>query len=200
LLRAIVVKLTSNPPIRFGIRRLLLGLFGDCKGVAATEFAIIVPVMLLMYFGTVEFSSGIAVQRKVTILARTLSDLTSQSLSVDDTVMANFFAAGAAIMTPYDATPIKATISELHVDPATLQVRVLWSTGAAPRAVGSPVAVPTTIAVANTYLIYSEVSYLYKPAFGYVMGEAGINLTDHAFTRPRQSQCVPYSPAICPLS
>ena len=35
--------------------------------------------MLVMFFGTVEFSSGVAVDRKVTLMARTLSDLTSQS-------------------------------------------------------------------------------------------------------------------------
>ena len=54
----------------------------DRRGVAAIEFAMIVPIMLVMFFGTVEFSSGVAVDRKVTLMARTLSDLTSQSLSV----------------------------------------------------------------------------------------------------------------------
>ena len=47
--------------------------------VAAVEFALIVPLMLVLFFGTVEFSSGVAVDRKVTLVARTLSDLTSQN-------------------------------------------------------------------------------------------------------------------------
>ena len=46
----------------------------DRSGIAATEFAIIVPLMLVMFFGTVEFSSGVAVDRKVTLMARTLSE------------------------------------------------------------------------------------------------------------------------------
>ena len=50
--------------------------------------------MLVMFFGTVEFSSGVAVDRKVTLMARTLSDLTSQSTSVTDTDLANFYDAG----------------------------------------------------------------------------------------------------------
>ena len=62
-------------------RRSVLDLIGDCRGIAATEFAVIVPIMLVMFFGTVEFSSGVAVDRKVTLVARTLSDLTSQSAS-----------------------------------------------------------------------------------------------------------------------
>jgi Flp pilus assembly protein TadG len=49
----------------------------DCSGIAATEFAFIVPLMLMMFFGTVEFSSGVAIDRKVSLMARTLSNLTS---------------------------------------------------------------------------------------------------------------------------
>jgi len=56
-------------------------LLADRSGIAATEFAVIVPVMLLMFFGLVEFSSGVAADRKVTLVARTLSDL-----SIDDGV------------------------------------------------------------------------------------------------------------------
>src|ERR1700761_4858605 len=80
-------------------------LFSDCRGIAATEFAVIVPVMLVMFFGTVEFSSGVAVDRKVTLIARTTSDLTSQSTSVGDSDMTNFFTAAYAILQPFSSTP-----------------------------------------------------------------------------------------------
>ena len=66
------------------MRRSALDLPGDRRGVAAIEFAMIVPLMLVLFFGTVEFSSGVAVDRKVTLMARTLSDLTSQNISVTD--------------------------------------------------------------------------------------------------------------------
>ena len=172
-----------------------LSLLKDCRGIAATEFAIIVPIMLVLFFGTVEFSSAVAVDRKVTLMARTLSDLTSQSISVSASDLSNFFAASLAILTPYSSTPTKGTITELYVDPATLQARVQWSKGASPRAVSSTVAIPTALAVPGTYLIFSEVSYLYTPTIGYVMAKAGINLSDVSYTRPRQSTCVFYSPA-----
>jgi Flp pilus assembly protein TadG len=179
----------------FRARFSAISLLRDCRGIAATEFAIIVPIMLVLFFGTVEFSSAVAVDRKVTLMARTLSDLTSQSTTVADTDMTNFFAASLAILTPYSSTPTKGTITELYVDPATLQARVQWSKGASPRAVSSTVAIPTALAVPGTYLIFSEVSYLYTPTIGYVMAKAGINLSDVSYTRPRQSTCVFYSPA-----
>jgi Flp pilus assembly protein TadG len=174
------------------VRRSALDLLEDCRGIAATEFAVIVPVMLVMFFGMVEFSSGVAVDRKITLMARTLSDLTSQSISVDGTALNNFFAASTGIMTPYSPTPTKSTITELWVDPSTLKARVQWSQGTAPRATSSTVTIPTALAVGGTYLIFSEVSYLYKPTIGYVMAKAGVNLSDVAYMRPRQATCVIY--------
>jgi Flp pilus assembly protein TadG len=181
-----------------GARRCAARLIGDRSGLAAIEFAMIVPLMLVMFFGTVEFSSGIAVDRKVTLVARTLSDLTSQSTTVASTDTINFFAASTAILTPYSSTPTKAAISELYVNPSTLKATVQWNQtyqGATARAVGSTVTIPSALAVGGTYLIFSEVSYLYTPAVGYVMAQAGVTLSDVAYTRPRQSLCVFFSPA-----
>jgi Flp pilus assembly protein TadG len=178
-----------------GARRSLADLIGDCTGIAATEFAVIVPIMLVMFFGTVEFSSGVAVDRKVTLIARTLSDLASQSTTVSDSDMTNFFAASYSILTPYSSTPTQATLSELYVDPSSLTARVQWSKGSSPRGRSSTVAIPSQLAVAGTYLLFSEVSYVYTPTIGYVMAKGGVTLSDVSYTRPRQSTCVYYSPA-----
>ena len=179
------------------VQRSVAALRRDSRGLAAVEFAMIVPLMLVLFFGTNEFSTGVAVDRKVTLMARTLSDLTSQVTTVTDTQFTNFFNASTSIMTPYSATPVKATISELYVDPNTLQARVQWSKGAAARATSSTVSIPTALQVGGTYLIYSEVSYLFIPTIGYVMAKSGINLTDFTFTRPRQSACVMYNTTVC---
>ena len=194
------------PMVWFRMRRTALDLIEDRRGIAATEFAVIVPIMLVMFFGTVEFSSGVAVDRKVTLIARTLSDLTSQSTTVGDSDMINFFAASNAIMTPYSPTPTKATITELYIDPSTLKARVQWSKSAtitssgsvvlgAGHTVTSTISIPPQLAVGGAYLIFSEVSYVYVPTIGYVMAKTGVTLSDVSYTRPRQSTCVYYSPA-----
>ena len=59
-------------------------LLNDRSGLAAVEFAFVFPMMVVMYFGVVELSSAIAVDRKATQVARTLADLTSQMASVAD--------------------------------------------------------------------------------------------------------------------
>jgi Flp pilus assembly protein TadG len=188
----------SLPQMWLRTRFSAASLIEDCRGIAATEFALILPVMLVLFFGTVEFSAGVAVDRKVTLMARTLADLTSQTLSVANSDLTNFFNASNAIMTPYSGTPTQATVSELYVDPSTLQARVEWSQGAAPRAIKSPVTIPAALAVGGTYLIFSEVSYIYVPVVDYKMANVGITLSDVAYTRPRQSLCVFY-PTTTPL-
>jgi Flp pilus assembly protein TadG len=190
------------------------GLLRDRSGIAATEFAVIVPLMLVMFFGTVEFSIAVAIDRKVTLMARTLVDLTSQAGSVNDADIANFRGASSKIMLPY-TTPIypapNTTISELYIDPATGAARVQWSQGSQPRSVGTSVVIPASLIaldttgkiIPNQYLLFSEVNFLYTPAIGYVM-KSGVTLSDVAYTRPRQSTCVYYpatpSPANCPTS
>ena len=188
-----------NPMTRMKlrVRHSVHDLSGDNSGIAAVEFAMVVPLMLVLFFGTVEFSSALAIDRKVTIMSRTLSDLTSQNISITDAQLTNIFNAGTGIMTPYSSSPVNSTITELYVDPATKVARVQWSKGAAPRGAGSTVAIPAALQVGGSYLIYSEVSYKYVPSIGYVMAKGGITMSDFTYTRPRQSTCVMYNTTVC---
>jgi Flp pilus assembly protein TadG len=179
-------------------RILVTTLSENTGGIAAVEFAMILPIMLVLFFGTVEMSNGVAVYRKVTLMAHTLSDLTSQSTEVQSTTdLPNFFAASTGVMAPYSATPITQSITEIWVN-ASGQARVQWSYPT-PITPGTVVTIPPNLAGPsdyNTYVIYSQVSYLYTPAVGYVMSKAGVTLSDFAYTRPRQSLCVLYNPSL----
>ena len=209
------MKTISTSPILLRARRCAVNMLGDSSGVAATEFAVIVPLMLAMFFGTVEFSSGVAVDRKITLVARALSDLTSQSLSTtSDTELQNIFAASSAILTPYSVTPIQPTISEIYVD-ASKVAKIQWSKSAtlslvsgAPKAVltnsshskGDVVTIPPGLQVPGTWLIFSEIDYKYVPAVGYMMNKLGVTLHDVTYTRPRQSTCVDYPAPVAPAA
>jgi Flp pilus assembly protein TadG len=190
-------------------RRLAARLMRDRSGIAATEFAMVVPIMLVLFFGVVEITNGIAAYRNVSLMTHTNSDLTSQSKSVQDSDLTSFFAASTGVMYPYVTSPtdpnLKQSIVELWVN-SSLQARVQWavnsdgSPGATP---GTVVNIPASLQVANTYVIYSSVSYLYVPRVGYVMNRTGVTLRDFAYTRPRMSQCVFYDtptplPTTCP--
>lgn len=175
----------------------------DRRGLAALEFAMVLPLMIAFFFGMIEVTNGFTVDRKVTVVARTLSDLTSRMQKVDLTQVNNFFTVGNAIMQPFSSTPLNATITELYIDPSTSVGRVQWSrksSGIEGRKAGTTMTVPVGLiakdkdgkTLANQYLILSEVDYLYTPAIGYFMNKAGITLSDSTFTRPRQVDCVFY--------
>ena len=162
----------------------------DTSGMAAIEFVFIVPLMLVIFFGTIELSNGVAADRKVTITARTLSDLVSQNTNVTNLQVTNFFKMGSAIMTPYSGTPMTLRVSAVSIN-GTGVATIAWSDGLgiAGRTVGSTVTVPAGLVVNNTQLIWSEISYIYTPAVGYVMKTA-VTLADQCYTRPRQSTSV----------
>lgn len=172
----------------------------DTRGLAAVEFAVIVPMMLVLFFGLIEISNGVAADRKVTLTARALSDLISQAVTVTDTDINESFAASKGVMTPFDASTIKSVVSEVKID-ASGNATIAWSKANAngtKRVTGSAVTIPSSLAVPNTFLIWSEVSYTYKPSVGWVVGSAGIPLSEQFFTRPRQSNCVLYNQSSCP--
>jgi len=180
------------------MRRRAFDLRGNNSGVAAIEFAMIIPIMAALFVGTYEFSAGVAVDRKVTLMARTLSDLTSQNTSVTDTQITNFFNAGKAIMTPYPSTPVEGTITELYINPSTLKARVQWSKGTNAHSAGDIIEIPDALKVADTYLIFSEVKYKYVPSVAWFINKVdGITLSDISYTRPRQSLCVMYTTTVC---
>jgi hypothetical protein len=68
--------------------------------------------------------------------------------------------------------------------PIRFAARVQRSVGSAPHGQGV------------TYLLLSEVNFQYVPTIGYVMAKTGVNLSDVAYTRPRQSLCVMYNTTV----
>ncbi len=93
-------------------------------------------------------------------------------------------------MTPYSGTPMTLRVSAVNIN-GSGQATIAWSDGQgiAGRTVGSTVPVPAGLIVNNTQLIWSEISYIYTPAVGFVMKTA-VTLTDQCYTRPRQSTSV----------
>lgn len=192
------------------LRGLSQDLLKDRSGLAAVEFAMVFPIMVALYFGVVEYSSAISVDRKATQVARTLSDLTSQNQTVTDADLKNFGQAAKAIMTPYPATPMVSYITEVYIDSSSGAARVQWSkelvidgagnvtiSGTPPHTPGSIVTLPSTLSVAKgTFVIWSEISYTYTPAVGYMVSKTGMPpFKDVSYTRPRLVLCVTYPTA-----
>src|SRR4051812_25869018 len=95
------------------------GFARDQRGVSAVEFAMLLPLMITLYLGSVEISQGVAIDRKVTLTSRTVGDLASQVQSIKTADMTNILNAAAAVMCciePNSQSKIKVTVSEVTID------------------------------------------------------------------------------------
>jgi len=129
-------------------RRSLRRFLADKRGVSAVEFAMLLPLMVTLYLGGAEVSSAVAIDRKVTLIARTLGDLVAQATSVDNTGMTSILAATTAVMAPYPDTNLKITVSSVQINSQGV-AKVSWSDtkNGTLRAVGSTVTLPDALNV-----------------------------------------------------
>src|SRR5438270_13049114 len=98
---------------RFRLRHHLARFAQDRHGVSAVEFAMLLPLMITLYLGSVEISQGVGIDRKVTLTSRTVGDLASQVSSISNTDMTNLLNAASAVVVPYDLSKLKVTVSEV---------------------------------------------------------------------------------------
>ena len=165
--------------------RLLAGFAGDRRGVSAVEFAMLLPLMVALYLGSVEISDGVAIDRKVTLTAGAVANLTAQSTALATADMTNIFNASTAIISPYSASGLKIVVSCISISSAG-KATVSWSAtlNGSARATGSAITIPSALAVPSSQLIFSEVSYPYKPVVGYTI-TGTLTLSDTMYMSPR---------------
>ena len=177
---------TPNLPLA----RRVADFLGDRRGLSAVEFALLLPLMLTLYLGSVEVSNGVAADRKVAITARTVADLAARMTTIHNVDMTNILGASSAVIAPYSVSNLKVTVSEVSID-AKGNATITWSdtlNGTA-HSVGQAMAIPASLAVPSTSLILGEVQYNYNPTFGYVL-TGTLTLKGQMYMAPRLSSTV----------
>jgi Flp pilus assembly protein TadG len=195
----------------FRVRKL----WNDSNAVAATEFAMVAPFMLLLYVGGVELGDGVAINVKVSATAHSIADMVSQNTSLSTSQMQNILTGASAIIAPYPVNNgqggsiMSVTVSEVSSDAnGTLTLR--WSqsfngtsfgpgrTSLAANGSYGPITLPTSLNGTpgnpnnpnnqndNVSFILGEASYAYTPNLGYTISGT-VNLGDSYWIFPRCS-------------
>ncbi len=186
----------------------------DADAVAATEFAIVVPFMLLLYVGGIELADGMAINVKVSATAHSVTDMVAQNTSLSTAQMQNMLTGATAIIAPYPVTSsggsslLSVTVSEISSD-SNGNLTLRWSQSYNGTSFGpgrtnlTNLTVPTslngTVGNANNpnnqndqvSFIVGEASYAYTPNLGYTISGT-VNLQDTYWLFPR---CSTDSPA-----
>ncbi len=162
-------------------------LLADSRGAAAVEFALLLPVLCLLYFGMAELTQGVMAERRAAHTASTIGDLVAQSSSISAAEVGDVFTVGDAIAYPFPTAPLSMRITSV-VAGANGATTVAWSraSGMAPLAKGSPVTVSANVIAANQSVIMAEAKYVYTPAVGYLL-HAPITFDKVYYLRPRIS-------------
>lgn len=145
-------------------------------GSAVVEFALILPLLLVLYAGSVEISELIAADRRANTISGTVGDLVSRANgTVTEAELADYITVADAIMRPFPTVGLQQVVTCVFIDAAGV-TNVVWSrgfNGGTAHTANQPYAalaagVSDMNAIArDRYVIVSETSYSYTPIFGF---------------------------------
>lgn len=162
------------------------GIWYNEKGISAVEFALIAPLMVLIYFGCIELSLLMRADRRVTTTASSLGDLTARLVTVSDADMQELYNAAVVLMSPYPASETRMRITSV-VDTGDGETRVDWSDGfnMTPYSEDALITIPEGLVASPGSVIIAEVEFEYDSSVGFVL-DASQTLADTFYLRPRR--------------
>ena len=108
-----------HPPHSHSAHTVLRRFVGHERAIAATEFALVLPFLLLLLMGIIEFSNIMTVERKLLNSMQTAADLIGQYTDVSDADLTEIYTAARLTMSPYDTTPMTIGIASVRFDATT---------------------------------------------------------------------------------
>ncbi|HVO01537.1 MAG TPA: TadE/TadG family type IV pilus assembly protein [Candidatus Cybelea sp.] len=167
----------------------------DGRGVAAVEFALILPILVLLLIGCFEVPRFVTIYQRIARTSAGVADLVAQAdepMTKDN--MTDIFSAGLIMMQPYDAKKDGVIIVSSVNNPAGKGVKVTWQERcgklAATSVVGNAGSTPLgsfPVAInpgSDEEVIAAEVFFTYKPVFSNIIYK-GSTLSLVSYTRPR---------------
>lgn len=177
-------------PAQLTPRRRLSRFARDARGIAAVEFALLAPVMVLLYCGLAELTMAMMAQRRVAHVASVVADLVAQSQTVKVSQVTDMLSVGGPILSPFSPTPLKMRVTSVVADTNAVP-KVSWSQGQGLTAlpVNSTVTVPNNLLAAGDSVIMANVQYAFTSPLQLVLPNA-ITFSSTFYLRPRSGSSV----------
>ncbi len=136
-------------------------------GVAAVEFALLVPIFIFVYLMSFQLTVGFSISNNASRAASTISDIVTQQATTNKADLVDMYSLASAIMAPYSTAGLNIKVTGLTLD-ASGTATVAWSwqkDGTAPYQVASTQTVPTDLQQPNSFLVHAEVATNYNLLF-----------------------------------
>lgn len=183
------------------------------EGLAAVEFALLLPVMITLFFGVVEVTMALLCRADVSVMASTAANLISEVSTPNSTDISNVYAAAGTILYPYP-TGTSATQPTIRITSviynattsSTTSGTVAWTCTQSGSGTLSPASLtkgqtvnftdsttsnnPLAIMPVNGSVIMAEVAYGYTSPTMQVI-TSSLNLTNVWYTKPRRVAQIP---------
>lgn len=163
----------------------------DRRGVSTVEFALTLPVLLLIFLAMIEFGAVFTVDRRIAVVANSAADLVARTKTVSDADLSDIADAVDEIVRPYPTTPLKLVVSSIETDENNNpSVAWSWGSGATARTSGEAFALPDAkLTEPNSSIIVAEVRYVFTPSVGlFLTGETELEAA--AYYRPRLADAI----------
>lgn len=161
----------------------------DRAGVSAIEFALIAPVIIVLYLGLAEFSQGFMAQKRVAHAASMVADLTARRNSLTETQVGDILAIGQLILRPYPTDALTQRVASVTRISAT-QLRIDWQVGDTTALDAATLTIPDGMIANGETVIISEAGYDYDSPVDYVLEEL-THLSHRTYLRPREVDFIP---------
>lgn len=144
---------------------MLRRLSRDRRGSAALEFALVAPILLLLYYGMAEITQGLLLNRRAGHVSTTVGDLIAQSSTVTSAQVEDVFNISSALIAPASTAPLSIRVTSISID-STGKATVNWckirGTALTQLGVGTRVTdIPTALMVNGQSLIQADTSYTF---------------------------------------
>jgi Flp pilus assembly protein TadG len=163
----------------------------DQRGVAAVEFALIAPIMILLYCGLAELSIAMMAERRAAHAASVVADLVAQSGQVTVTDLGDIYKVGNAVMYPFPTPTLKLRVTSVVAD-VNATPKVAWSQANGMTALVKTATVagfPANLLVAGDSVIQADVQYTFTSPLRYILPNP-MPFSDTYILKPRQGGAV----------
>ena len=159
--------MTMSPASRVLDRvKQLVRAFRDARsGAGAVEFAILAPILLMLYIGAFEITVGMSVAKRASRAAGTIADLVTQTQGdVNKAKLDAMKSVASSIFVPYTPNNLKLKISGISISAAGVPT-IAWSwqqDGTKPYGVGAVVTLPADLKNPSSFLVHAELQVDHK--------------------------------------